>query len=159
MESIIQFGGAILAATTIVTGILKLISTSKITRIEKSLLTDYKKTLTTFLESVTIVFALSFAVACAYISFNDDTPIESAIAIFLASILYSSVLLWITFNLINMFKKKTVRYFIIIGIDKYYLHKSISEDEIIISPDVIFNSDSSIILIRKREFLCTIRQL
>ncbi|MFD2118151.1 hypothetical protein ACFSTH_11825 [Paenibacillus yanchengensis] len=153
METVIQLSSATLAIVTITTAILKLVSISKITRIEKTLLTDYKKTSTTFMEAFMIVFLFSLAATSIYIFANSNAKVESAIAFFLVMIFFSSLFLWMVYQLIILFRIKKVRYFIEEDQVKYYIHKSISESEIIISPEISFSNESDHILIRKRDYL------
>ncbi|WP_424765712.1 hypothetical protein [Paenibacillus sp. sgz302251] len=154
MSSLVQIISGSLAIGTFIGGILKLISILKISRVEKNLLTDYKKTTTAFLQALMIIGCVSFIGTTIYVIIKPDASAETVASFILVSFLYTSFSLWIIYQFVSFFKKKKTVYYVEddAGV-RYYIHKAISENEIIFSPSINYNNDTTDILIRPKEYL------
>lgn len=143
------------ALTGLVNGILKIATTSKVTKFEYAIMTDSKKVSNTFINgSVAVIFLT--ALSTSILTFvNPSVKVEFVIVfVIFSSLLYASIV-FCAYNIYMLVKKKKVLYYVenIYNEAKLYIHKSISEQELILSRDAYFNDQSSDFLIVKREDL------
>ncbi|REK71503.1 hypothetical protein [Paenibacillus paeoniae] len=152
MELIIQSGGAIVVIGMIIKLIITVISVTKLTRFERIFMTEYKKITIFLTEVITAILIISTSVTLIYSVTEDNPRLEQIAAFFLVVFIVLSVCLTVMYKLITIFVKQSFRFFFIDENEtKLYIHKMLTETEVIVSEDSNYNDHSKNFRIIKRE--------
>lgn len=152
MDTIIKIGAAAATVFTLVKFIITFISYSRLSRFERIFITDYKKIQITLTEGIVITSAFSFILTLLFAIQNEGTPLIQLIALFVFIFVLLSTFIWTLIKIMLLFVKKKYRYYYLdADNNKLYIHKLISDSEIIVSHESNFKFDSDNFKVIKRE--------
>ncbi|WP_256761426.1 hypothetical protein [Cohnella sp. WQ 127256] len=139
MESVLNIGIATFVISVLII-ILKAIGLMNSSRLERLLLTDYKRLLAYISEYLIIVFVMCIGVTSAIVSFSGIKQPEVVVALFLSIFLFANLLSILIYNTRHWIIKETTVYYVEDNDqNKLYIHKAVSESEILLSRSPIFN--------------------
>src|SRR5690606_34944520 len=95
----------------------------------------------------------SILASAVYVMIFPNTRLESFAAFFIISIFFSSLILAVVYLQVVFYRKRKTIYYVVDEENKLYIHKSISDNELILSKNKYLNNDSDSFQIKKRDFL------